>query len=112
MVKPGKVPIVRHIKVTGKNSPYNPALHKYWQDRLKQQVAGQAYQKKLLVLLKTQDNRCGMCKIFFTPEDEIHIHHIIPKNGGGTEEFSNVQAVHAHCHHQHHQRSGYKVLKA
>ena len=112
LVKPSSTPIVRHIKVVGRSSPYNPALHSYWQDRLERRWRIQTYQRRLLLLLKTQDNRCSMCKIFFRPEDEIHTHHIIPRSVGGTQELTNLQAVHSWCHHQHHQRSGYKVHKA
>jgi RNA-directed DNA polymerase len=112
LVKPDKTPITRFTKVTGRNSPYDPSLRKYWQARHKRQVARQTYIKKLLVLLRTQDNRCVMCHFPFTPENEIQIHHNVPRNSGGTDELSNLRAVHSWCHHQHHQRSGYKVHKA
>lgn len=112
LVKPDKTPITRFTKVVGRNSPYDPSLRDYWQARNKRQMARQTYFRKLLALLQTQNNRCSMCQIPFTPEDEIQIHHNVPRNTGGKDELTNLGAVHPWCHHQHHQRSGYKVHKA
>ena len=109
LVKPDKTPITRFTKVIGRHSPYDPSLRDYWQARYKRQVARQTHIRKLLALLQTQDNRCSLCHIFFTPEDMIQIHHNVPRNTGGTDDLANLRAVHPWCHHQHHQRSGYKV---
>ena len=112
LVKPATTPITRFVKVAGRNSPYNPDLREYWQTRNRRLVAQQIYFRKLLGLMESQNNQCAMCHIFFIPQDEIQIHHIIARNTGGTDELSNLRAVHSWCHHQHHQRSGYKVHKA
>lgn len=30
-------------------------------------------------------------------KDDVTLDHIVPKSKGGTEEWNNYQAVHAHC---------------
>lgn len=112
LVRPDAPPIMRFVKVTGRNSPYNPALWAYWQERTRRAVARQTYVKRKLALLARQEGRCAMCAILFATTEEVHIHHIIPRRAGGTDDLTNLQAVHPWCHQQHHQRCGYKVLKA
>ncbi|MDQ6740179.1 MAG: group II intron reverse transcriptase/maturase [Actinomycetota bacterium] len=112
LVKPDATPITRFVKVTGRSSPYNPALHAYWQERTKRAVARQTYVKRKLALLARQEGCCAMCAILFATTEEVHIHHRIPRRAGGTDDLTNLQAIHPWCHQQHHQRWGYKVLKA
>jgi RNA-directed DNA polymerase len=54
LVKPDATPITRFTKVTGKNSPYDPALRQYWQERKKQQVGRETYAKQRLMLHQRQ----------------------------------------------------------
>jgi RNA-directed DNA polymerase len=75
-------------------------------------VAQQTYVKQKLALLNRQEGCCAVCAILFVTAEEVHIHHIIPRQAGGMDDLANLQAVHPWCHQQHHQRHGYKVLKA
>lgn len=112
LVKPDATPITRFVKVSGRSSPYDPTLQAYWQERAKRTMARQTYSKQKLALLKAQEYHCTMCHILFTNTDEIDVHHDTPRHRGGTDDLQNLRVVHRWCHHQHHQRSGYKVLKA
>jgi RNA-directed DNA polymerase len=112
LVKPDAIPITRFAKVAGRNSPYNPALRAYWQERTRRTVARQTYVKQKLALLARQEGKCAMCAILFVTAEDVHKHHIIPQQTGGSDDLDNLQAVHPWCHQQHHQRCGYKVLKA
>jgi len=112
LARPDATPITRFVKVTGRNSPYDPKLREYWQKRTKRAVAQQAYVKQKPALLKRQEGRCAMCAILFVTAEEVHIHHITPRRAEGTDDLTNLQVVHPWCHQQHHQRWGYKVLKA
>ncbi|MBP1464510.1 group II intron reverse transcriptase/maturase [Candidatus Chloroploca sp. M-50] len=112
LVKPTSVPITRYVKVSGRNSPYDPKLRAYWQERTKRQIARQTASQVRRELLYRYGYRCGMCWVPFATDDPIEADHIVPRHAGGSDEPENKRPVHRWCHHQHHQRRGYKVLKA
>jgi RNA-directed DNA polymerase len=106
--QPAATPIIRYSKVKEQSSPYNPNLRSYWIGRQTRQVAQQANSGLKQSILKQQDYRCGQCQLPFLPTDTIHFHHIVPRNRGGTDAPHNRQALHSCCHHQFHQRYGYR----
>jgi RNA-directed DNA polymerase len=112
LLNPADIPITRYVKVSGRNSPYNPGLRAYWTKRTKQAVGRQTYSRLKLHVLHTQNYRCGHCGLLFQPEDALDLHHRLPRAAGGSDGAENRVALHAYCHHQHHQRHGCKVLKA
>jgi RNA-directed DNA polymerase len=103
LVKPDKTPITRFVKVTGRNSPYDPAQHQYWSERRKRHVSRETYQKQRLVLHQQQGYRCAQCRIPFLPGESIETDHIIPRSRGGTDDINNKRLVHPWCHRQRHQ---------
>jgi RNA-directed DNA polymerase len=50
-------------------------------------------------LLKRQAGRCNLCGLYFRPEDQLEVDHIIPKAQGGQNTYNNWQLLHTHCHH-------------
>src|SRR5262245_46934545 len=60
LVRPERTPITRFTKVAGKNSPYDPALRQYWQERKKRQVGRETYAKQRLMLHQRQGYRCAL----------------------------------------------------
>lgn len=112
LLNPADTPITRYVKVSGRNSLYDPALRDYWAERTKRAVGRQTYSRLRLQVLRAQDYRCRHCGILFQPEEDMDLHHIISRDAGGSDGAENRLAVHPHCHHQIHQRHGYKVLKA
>jgi RNA-directed DNA polymerase len=111
LFKPDAMPITRFTKVAGRNSPYDPKLRLYWQERSKRNLARLTHVNRKRMLLKQQDYRCPHCKQPFT-DNQMQEHHVIPRSAGGSEDLDNIVLLHPWCHHQHHQRTGYKVLKA
>lgn len=109
---PSRIRIRRHAKVKRYNSPYDPTLRAYWARRCKRRVGGRAKAWWQLQVLRKQDYRCGHCRLVFTPECEIHYHHLRPRASGGSDDQHNRVALHAHCHRQIHQRHGLTVLEA
>ena len=89
LVKPDQTPITRFTKITGRNSPYDPALKEYWIERKKQQVGRETYAKQRLMLLQRQGYGCALCHIQFIPGEAIETDHITLKSQGGTEDLSN-----------------------
>lgn len=89
-----ETPIVRHIKVKGKASPYDGNL-KYWSTRMGKQPGVSTRVSKLL---KKQNGKCAHCGLTFREEDVMEIDHIIPKSKGGKDTYKNLQLLHRHCH--------------
>jgi hypothetical protein len=61
LAKPDATPITRFTKVTGRQTPYDPAHRLYWRGRLKTQVAGETYSKQRLMLHRSQEYMCALC---------------------------------------------------
>jgi RNA-directed DNA polymerase len=97
-----KTEIRRHVKVKGTASPFDGNIG-YWSQRLKSHpltgfLLGQ--------LLHIQLGRCRWCHRYFMDGEIIEIDHILPRTLGGTDIFSNRQALHRHCHDQKSARDG------
>jgi len=86
----------QHIKVKGNASPYD-GNHLYWAQRT-EKYSG--FSNTICKLIKTQKGCCAKCRIPFTPMDRIEADHIIPRSKGGSDKYSNLQALHKHCHIQ------------
>jgi RNA-directed DNA polymerase len=106
LVKPDGIPIIRFIKVIGRNSTYDPALRQYWVERKKPQVSRETHMKQRLRLHQKQGYRCALCKIPFIAGESIETDHIIPTSQGGKDDISNKRLVHPWCHRQRHQKDG------
>jgi RNA-directed DNA polymerase len=87
-------PIVRHVKVKGKSSPYDGNLV-YWSTRM-----GNNPEMPIRVskLLKKQKGKCTHCGLFFRENDVMEVDHRIPKSKGGKDSYDNLELLHRHCH--------------
>jgi RNA-directed DNA polymerase len=112
LLNPASTPITRYVKVSGRNSPYDPVLRPNWAERTKRATGRETHSRLKLQVLQAQEYRCGQCGIPFQLGEDIDLHHRIPRAQGGSDGAENRIAVHPYCHHQTHQRRGYKVLKA
>ena len=109
-----KTPIVRHVKVKKDNSPDNPELRKYWNDRkTKQGSKYWAKGSKNLQVAKNQNWKCPVCgqHLFNGKEVEIETHHIVAVKDGGRDSTDNLVHMHKVCHKQLHSKSKLKGLK-
>ena len=97
-------PIERHILVRGTASPDDPALKAYWlwRNALKVKDLPPSRQK----IAKKQHGLCPVCKSTLFNDEELHVHHRIPKAQGGKDTYGNLLLVHAFCHQQIHAREG------
>ena len=87
-------PILRHVKVKGKSSPYDANLV-YWSTRMGNNPEMPTRVSKLL---KRQKGKCAHCGLFFRENDVIEIDHKIPKSQGGKDSYDNWELLHRHCH--------------
>lgn len=111
LVRRASTPVTRFVKVRGVSSPLNPEQRGYWLERRKRATAKQVYQKGRLELLRRQNGVCGLCHLPLSVE-EMEDHHVTARRAGGTDALNNRKLAHRWCHHAHHQRVGYKGLKA
>ena len=86
--------IQKHIKVAGARSPFDGDWS-YWGKRLGRYPD---LTKRQAQLLKRQMGKCSYCGLNFTSEDKLEIDHIIPRQQGGKDDYSNWQLLHRHCH--------------
>ena len=86
--------IARHIKVKGTASPFDGNL-KYWSSRRGEHPL---VPTRVAKLLKEQKGKCAHCELYFREDDLIEVDHIIPKSKAGKDIYSNLQALHRHCH--------------
>lgn len=108
LVRPDATPILRFVKVTGRSSPYDPTLRLYWQERTRRRLIRQSHLKRKRLLLWRQNYCCAYCRVQFTATEQMAEHHLQLRSAGGSFNLDNLLLVHNWCHHQHHQRSGYK----
>jgi len=90
--------IKRHIKVQAGWS-YFDGDKRYWVSRLSKGYGGISPSQASII--KRQDCKCIYCKGIFKNEDVIEIHHIKSKKDGGDSKYSNLSAIHNHCHDQY-----------
>ena len=94
--------IMRHRLVPTTYSPDDPTLQEYWQQRrAKPQVT--AFRRRQLV--QRQQGICPGCHQHLENGEELHIHHVVPKESGGTDDLANLWLVHHPCHRQIHSSS-------
>lgn len=51
-------------------------------------------------LLDIRPNKCNRCPFDFVPI--LHVHHIVERSNGGTDEFENLELLCPTCHSLHH----------
>jgi RNA-directed DNA polymerase len=97
------ISITRHVMVTGANSPDDPSLTKYWEER--QTAFGKitlAKGSRLYTVASNQRWKCPVCNENLFNGEEIHQHHIQQVKDGGFEYENNLILQHKSCHHDHH----------
>jgi RNA-directed DNA polymerase len=95
--------IRRHVKIRGTANPYDPAWELYFEERLATQMAssltGRGTARYLWI---AQGGRCLVCGRPLTLEDGWHVHHLLWRSHGGTDEIDNLVLLHPNCHRQVH----------
>ncbi|MEG4185622.1 group II intron reverse transcriptase/maturase [Microcoleus sp. Pol14D6] len=92
--------IERHILVKGRSSPDDPNLKSYWQDREKAKSKSLTPSKQKIA--QNQGCICPKCGESLFNGEELHVHHIEPKQQGGSNSYKNLRFLHFYCHQQIH----------
>ena len=88
---------LRFQQVKGTNSPLDPRLTEYWEDRRVQALFRRALadaRKRRTYLLKRQNYRCAITGMPLEDTSEIVTHLIVPQHAGGSDDWSNLCLVH------------------
>lgn len=80
----------KHINVKGNKSPFDGDLV-YWSER-----NSKLYDGETSKLLKKQNHTCGYCRLKFTSDERVHLHHIDGNHDNW--EKNNLMVVHESCH--------------
>ncbi|NEO17833.1 reverse transcriptase domain-containing protein, partial [Moorena sp. SIO3E8] len=97
-------PIKRHTLVQYMNSPDDPNLIGYWEQRKIKQMEKTAKGRLSAgkdKIANRQNYTCPVCNQLLGTNG-IHTHHIIPKHLGGTDKYDNLVYLHEDCHHSIH----------
>jgi RNA-directed DNA polymerase len=95
--------IVRHRLVRTTYSPDDPTLQDYWRERRAKPQASTSRQHRQLI--QRQQGQCPVCHQYLNNDEDLHVHHVIPKKHGGTDDLANLRLVHHTCHRQIHSSS-------
>lgn len=88
---------LRFQQVKRTYSPLDPRLAEYWDQRRRQALFRRAIadaSKRRTYLLKRQDYRCAITGMPMEDTSEIAIYHIVPRQAGGNDDWSNLCLVH------------------
>jgi RNA-directed DNA polymerase len=107
-------PIARHVKVKSDANPFDTNWETYWEQRAYHTMMSS--DKKLSGQVKSiwlrQKGICPVCMQMIHPEDELNIHHVVPKNLGGDNTLKNTRLLHGNCHRQIHSKNNLSTLPA
>jgi 5-methylcytosine-specific restriction endonuclease McrA len=94
--------IIRHRLVPTTYAPDSPTLQDYWAQKRSraQPTAGRAGQPA-----RRQQGLCPVCHQALDNGEDLHVHHVVPKQYGGTDDLANLRLVHYNCHRQLHSTS-------
>lgn len=89
--------IKRHVVVKGYNSPCDPRLQEYWEERRKTLYKASGT-KSEQIIAKNQDYKCPVCEYPLYGNEHLHKHHIIPQRDIKIEAYWNLIYIHSQCH--------------
>nr|WP_172689222.1 group II intron reverse transcriptase/maturase [Enterobacter cloacae]AQX35370.1 group II intron reverse transcriptase/maturase [Enterobacter cloacae] len=95
--------ITRHTMLRQGANPFAPEWEAYFEERMsRKMLLSLSGKKRIVTLWQSQQRRCMLCQELITPETGWHVHHIIRRVVGGTDDNSNLCLVHPVCHSQIH----------
>jgi RNA-directed DNA polymerase len=94
--------ITRHRLVPTTYAPDDPTLQDYWRRR---RSRAQAIAGRPGLLARRQQGLCPVCHQGLENGEELHMHHLLPKKHGGSDDLANLRLIHHTCHRQIHSTS-------
>ncbi|MBT2450178.1 group II intron reverse transcriptase/maturase [Streptomyces sp. ISL-43] len=122
--------IVRRVAVKGRASKDDPSLTTYWAGRRRSRPHPQADGKTRVLLAVRQKGLCPHCghdlvagdsyepqsarewvRWFTASTRGTHVHHVIHRSQGGSDDKKNLELIHAECHRRHHAAGGHQTQR-
>jgi RNA-directed DNA polymerase len=95
--------IRRHVKIRGEANPYDPAWELYFEERLATQMSSTLTGRGTArYLWFEQGGHCLVCGQPLRLEGGWHVHHLLWRSHGGTDQIENLVLLHPNCHRQVH----------
>lgn len=94
------IPINRFVKIRNGMRVYDRSISEYWKEREYTNAYQQIYSVKIERLYKKQKGKCASCNLTIKDMSDVHAHHVIPKECGGTDELNNLRLLHPECHRE------------
>lgn len=95
--------IKRHVKVQAELNPYSTDWENYLTERHLAKGADQFNGRaRLLSLWKAQEGLCPECGEPITRQTPLHVHHVVHRENGGGNEWTNLVLLHKVCHQKVH----------
>lgn len=98
----GAIPIQRHVKIKGEANPYDSEWKSYFSYRRLRNNKKNIFESKQDYLWTIQKGICPRCRTSLDNDEQWHVHHLIPKNEGGSSKVNNLELLHETCHKQIH----------
>lgn len=105
LIRHSDTKVVRHTKVEGVRSPYDGDWA-YWSTR---RGTYPGVKKQISQLIQRNGGKCDHCGHYFSPDDNLEIHH--KDKNHNNNKVENLTLVHGHCHDYLHSRV-YKNLQS
>lgn len=94
--------IKRHVLVRGTASPDDPSLQAYWRQWARREAHYLSPSRQRIA--RQQGYLCPRCGESLCNGEELEVHHLRPRNQGGTDTYQNLALRHLYCHQQEHGR--------
>ena len=98
----------RFVKVKRGMRVYNADHAEYWNKREYLKSYFRLFTKRIRDLFDKQNGHCPYCLSQITEanvvDNEVNIHHMLPRTFGGTDSQSNLRLLHTECHIELHKR--------
>ncbi|OUC15182.1 MAG: group II intron reverse transcriptase/maturase [Alkalinema sp. CACIAM 70d] len=94
--------IQRHVLIQGQACPDDPKYRDYFEQRRRQSGQIEDFPKAAQRIIRKQQAQCPHCGQSLFNQEEVHIHHKVPRVKGGSNLVSNLVALHMVCHLQLH----------
>ncbi len=95
--------IKRHTKVKADANLFDPAWELYFEElKRKRMLDSIQYRKRISKLHARQKGVCTLCRQPINHETGWHVHHVVRRVDGGSDNLDNLMLLHPNCHMQIH----------
>jgi len=92
------VKIERHVMTKGTASKDDPQLRSYFAERSKR--AMDLMPRERANIGRRTNGVCLVCHQPFGNDEEVQVHHVLPRSQGGADSIANKALLHLYCHQQ------------